>query len=122
MDSQTTTNVSAASSEVSYNSLGNDLAMVQLDLKKDNTFTLRFKSVSPPEGETKPLRLNFEGRYNTEDNWQVLMFEDYNFKAAEVFLPEDARKDEFVVVRDNVVKINSNKETLTLWGIVCEKQ
>jgi uncharacterized protein YktB (UPF0637 family) len=112
----------STATEVHYKSLGNDLAVVNLNLKKDNTFTLTFKSVNPPEGKDSPLKLRFNGRYNIEDHWQVLMFEDDTFVASDVFLQEDAAKNEFRVMRENVVKINSRKNTLTLWGIVCEKQ
>ena len=114
--------VNEKDANVAYESLGNDVAEVKLYLKKNGSFQLNFKTLEAPVGQDDPVKLVYKGNYtSTEtDGWKTLTFTHPDFVANGVF---DSRKDQGIqIISDKIVKINTDKHTLSMWGLVCEKQ
>jgi hypothetical protein len=107
---------------ITYKSLGNDIGDVNLYFKKNGTFQLSFRSVEAPVGEDKPVKVVYKGNFtsNKNDAWKTLTFTHPDFVANGVF---DTSKEKGVqIINQKVVKINTDKKTLSIWELVCEKQ
>ena len=107
---------------VAYKSLGNGVAAISLVFFKNNTFQLNFKSIPQPETNDKPVVRSEKGRYTAEGNWKTLQFLSKGFDATALFDAQYNNPDEVKVVSENSVKINTDEQAITIWGVLCEKE
>lgn len=106
---------------VSYESLGNDMAAISLYLYENNSFKFNFKTIADPEEDQKPIRISEIGTYKTEGDWTTLTFYNPKVALAPIFDVNYGNKNEYEIIDDSNVKINTAKNSISLWGIVCEK-
>ncbi|CAM3428561.1 hypothetical protein [Aequorivita lipolytica] len=107
---------------VSYKSLGNGVASISLKLFENNTFKFDFKSIPQPDTEEKPIVISEKGTYTSEGNWKILNFKNPKFSLAAIFDKNFSGAADFRVIDETNVKINTSKNVLPIWGVVCEKQ
>lgn len=107
---------------LSYSSLGNDIASISLKFYDNNTFKLDLKSIPEPGTDEKVVKIAEKGTYSTEGNWKTLHFKNPKFSVPAVFDKQYASTSEFKVVDESTVKINSDKKSMSIWGIVCERK
>lgn len=107
---------------VSYKSLGNGVAAISLVLFNNNTFQLNFKSIPQPETNDKPVVRSEKGTYTGEDNWKTLQFLSKGFDATALFDAQYNNPNEVKVVSENTVKVNIAEQTITIWGVLCERE
>lgn len=110
------------SEAVSYKSLGNGVASISLQLFDNNTFKFDFKSIPQPESTEKPVVISEKGTYTSDGNWKILNFKNPKFLLSAIFDPEFAGDADFRVIDKETVKINTSKNALPIWGVICEKQ
>ncbi len=106
---------------LSYNSLGNGVALISLKLYDNNTFKFDFKSIPQPETDEKAVLISEKGTYTSEGAWKILNFKNPKFSLAAIFDTDFAQGKEFKVLDEEIVKINTAKKSLSIWGVVCEK-
>ncbi|SDX15014.1 hypothetical protein [Aequorivita viscosa] len=106
---------------LSYNSLGNGVALISLKLYDNNTFKFDFKSIPQPETDEKAVLISEKGTYTSEGAWKILNFKNPKFSLAAIFDTDFAQGKEFKVLDEENVKINTAKKSLSIWGVVCEK-
>lgn len=107
---------------VSYKSLGNGVASIQLYLYENNTFKFDFKSIPQPGTNDKPSVISKKGTYTSDGSYKTLYFKKPKFSLAAIFDPQYADAAYFKVLDEEHVKINTAKNTLPIWGVVCEKE
>ena len=107
---------------VSYKSLGNGVASISLVLFENNTFKFDFKSIPQPETDEKEVKISEKGTYTSDGSWKTLNFKDPKFSLAAIFDTDFAKGTDFKVLDEENVKINTSKKSLSIWGVVCEKQ
>lgn len=107
---------------VSYKSLGNGVASISLKLYENNTFKFDFKSIQQPETAETPVKISEKGTYISNGNWKTLNFKNPKFSLGAIFDSEFAEIDDFKVIDEENVSINTAKNSLPIWGVVCEKQ
>lgn len=106
---------------LSYNSLGNGVALISLKLYDNDTFKFDFKSIPQPGTDEKAVLISEKGTYTSEGDWKTLNFKDPKFSLAAIFDTDYAQAKEFEVLDKENVKINTAKKSLSIWGVVCEK-
>lgn len=131
---KTTTGLAGASSKeakaiklgknetVVYNSLGNDIASISLKLYENETFILNLKSMPELGTDDKVMKIAEKGTYTSDGDWKTLHFKKPKFSVAAVFDKKLASPSDFEVIDENTVKINTSKNSLSIWGIVCERK
>lgn len=107
---------------VSYKSLGNGVASISLQLYENNTFLFNFNSIPQPGTDEKPVKILEKGTYTSEGNWKILNFEDPKFSLAAIFDTDYSAGNDFKVMDEDNVKINTSKKVLSIWGVMCEKE
>ncbi|WGF91471.1 hypothetical protein [Aequorivita marisscotiae] len=110
------------SETVSYKSLGNGVASIAIHLFENNTFKFNFKSIPQPGTDEKPIRISEKGTYTSDGSWKTLQFKNPKFSLAAIFDAQYAAASDFKVIDKESVKINTSKNALSIWGVVCEKQ
>ncbi|MEH6764955.1 hypothetical protein [Aequorivita antarctica] len=110
------------SEAVSYKSLGNGVASISLQLFENNTFKFDFKSIPQPDTDDKTITISEKGTYTTDGNWKTLNFKNPKFSLASIFDANYAGAADFRVIDKENVKINTAKNALPIWGVVCEKE
>lgn len=110
------------SEAVSYKSLGNGVASISLQLFENNTFKFDFKSIPQPDTDEKAITISEKGTYTTDGDWKKLNFKNPKFSLAAIFDANYAGSADFKVIDTENVKINTSKNALPIWGVVCEKQ
>src|SRR5690554_879159 len=106
---------------LSYNSLGNGVALISLKLYDNDTFKFDFKSIPQLETDEKTVLISEKGTYTSEGAWKTLNFKNPKFSLAAIFDTDFAQGKEFKVLDEENVKINTAKKSLSIWGVVCEK-
>lgn len=107
---------------ISYQSLGNGVAGISLKLYENNTFKFDFESIPQPDTDEKAAIISEKGTYITDGNWRILNFKDIKFSLAAIFDSQYGDKSYFQVIDKENVKINTAKDVLPIWGVVCEKE
>lgn len=107
---------------VSYKSLGNGVASISLVFFENNTFAFDFKSIPQPETDEKQVKISEKGTYVSEGAWKNLNFKDPKFSLAAIFDTDFATGTEFKVIDEENVMVNTSKESLSIWDVVCEKK
>ena len=107
---------------VSYKSLGNGVASISLQLFQNDTFKFDFKSIPQPETNEKPIVISEKGTYTSDGSWKTLYFKNPKFSLAAIFDKNYGDSAHFKVIDEEHVKINTSKNALPIWGVVCEKQ
>ena len=107
---------------VAYTSLGNGVAAISLLFFKNNTFQLNFKSIPQPETNDKPVERSEVGTYTNEENWKTLQFLSKGFDATALFDAQYNNSNEVEVLSEKTVKVNTDEQTITIWGILCERE
>ncbi len=107
---------------LAYQSLGNGVAAISLKLYDNNTFKFDFRSIPQPETDEKEVIISEKGTYTSEGGWKTLSFKDPKFSLAAIFDTDFAQGADFKVLDENNVKINTSKKSLSIWGVVCEKE
>ncbi|MDC8001589.1 hypothetical protein POV26_11110 [Aequorivita todarodis] len=110
------------SEAVAYKSLGNGVASISLHLFENNTFKFDFKSIPQPGTDEKPIKISEKGTYTSDGNWKTLNFKKPKFSLAAIFDENYSGAADFKVIDKEHVKINTAKNALPIWGVVCEKQ
>ncbi len=110
------------SEAVSYKSLGNGVASISLQLFENNTFKFDFKSIPQPDTNEKVVKISENGTYTSEGNWKILNFKSPKFSLAAIFDKQFGDSTFFKIIDKENVKINTSKNALPIWGVVCEKQ
>ena len=110
------------SEAVSYKSLGNGVASISLELYQNNTFKFDFNSIPQPDTEEKAVKISEKGTYTSEGDWKTLYFKNPKFSLAAIFDKQFGDSNFFKVIDNENVKINTSKNALPIWGVVCEKQ
>ena len=110
------------SAAVSYKSLGNGVASISLQLFENNTFKFDFTSIPQPETDEKAVKISEKGTYTSDGDWKTLNFKNPKFSLAAIFDKQFGDSSFFKVVDEENVKINTAKNALPIWGVVCEKQ
>jgi len=121
--SDTSKKIKLGKSEMlTYESLGNGVASISLHMYENNTFKFNFKTVAEPEEGQEPIKIYEVGTYETQGDWTTLSF--YNPKASlePIFDSTYGNKNDYKVVDPKTVKINTSKNSISIWGIVCEKK
>ena len=106
---------------ISYKSLGNGVASISLVLYENETFKFDFKSIPQPETDEKEVKISEKGTYTSDGAWKTLNFKDPKFSLAAIFDTDFATGKDFKVLDEENVKINTAKKSLSIWGVVCEK-
>lgn len=113
----------ATSKEVmSYNSLGNGVASITLQLFENNTYKFDFKSIPQPGTDEKSVKISEKGTYTSDGNWKTLNFKKPKFSLAAIFDAKYSEATDFKVIDEEHVKINTAKNALPIWGVVCKRQ
>ncbi len=107
---------------VSYKSLGNGVASISIELYENNTFKFDFKSIPQPGTGEAIVKISEKGTYTSYGSWKTLNFKSPKFSLAAIFDPQYASASDFKVIDEENVKINTAKNALPIWGVVCEKQ
>lgn len=107
---------------VSYKSLGNGVANIGLKLYENNTFKFDFKSIPQPGTDEKSVSISEKGTYTSEGDWKILHFIKPKFSLAAIFDTDFAQGKEFKVLDEENVKIDTSKRSLSIWGVVCDKE
>ncbi len=110
------------SEAMNYESLGNDIGTISLQLFENNTFKFNFKSIPQPGTDEKPVKISEKGKYSTEGDWSTLYFNDPKFSLSAIFDTDFGAGNDFKVIDDETVKVNTSKKSLSIWGILCEKK
>lgn len=110
------------SEAVSYKSLGNGVASISVQLFENNTFKFDFNSIPQPETDEKAIRISEKGTYTSDGSWKTLNFKNPKFSLAAIFDAQYANASDFKVIDEENVKINTSKNVLSIWGVLCEKQ
>lgn len=109
--------------DVSYKSLGNDMGDIALQLFKDNTFKFKMKIfASEDDDDTKTTTIDTKGTYKNDGDWKILNFKKPKFSLAAIFDSQYGGPSHFQVIDEETVKINTAKNALPIWGVLCEKQ
>src|SRR5690554_759757 len=98
-----------------YNSLGNGVASISLKFYDNNTFKFDFKSIPQPGTDEKEVKISEKGTYISDGSWKTLNFKDPKFSLAAIFDTDYAAGTDFKVLDDENVKINTSKNTLSIW-------
>ena len=107
---------------VSYKSLGNGVASISLQLYENNTFKFDFKSIPQPDTDEKTIAISEKGTYTSDGSWKILNFKNPKFSLAAIFDKQYSNASDFKVIDEENVKINTSKNALPIWGVVCEKE
>ncbi len=107
---------------LSYSSLGNDIASISLKFYDNDTFKLDLKSIPEPGTDEKVIKIAEKGTFTSNGNWKTLHFKNPKFSVPAVFDKQYASDAEFKVIDESTVKINSDKKSISIWGIVCERK
>lgn len=107
---------------ISYNSLGNDVADISLKFYENNTFLFNLESIQQPETDEEPIKISEIGTYTTDGSWNQLTFQNQKFILRAIFDEDFLDSNEFRVVDDSTVRINTAKKVIPIWGIACEKK
>lgn len=107
---------------VSYKSLGNGVASISIQLYENNTFKFDFKSIPQPGTGEETVKISEKGTYTSDGSWKTLNFKNPKFSLAAIFDAQYASASDFKVIDEENVKINTTKNALPIWGVVCEKQ
>src|SRR5690606_24823577 len=107
---------------LAYKSLGNGVASISLQLFENNTFKFDLKSIPQPNTEERPFVISEKGTYTSDGSWKILNFKNPEFSLAAIFDKNYSGAADFKVIDEDNVKINSAKNVLPIWGVICEKQ
>lgn len=107
---------------LSYKSLGNGVASISLRLYDNDTFKFDFKSIPQPETDEKEVKISEKGTYTSDGSWKTLNFKDPKFSLAAIFDTDFGEGTEFKVLDEENVKVNTSKKSLSIWGVVCDKE
>jgi hypothetical protein len=107
---------------VSYKSLGNGVASISLQFFENNTFKFNLKSIPQPGTNEKPIKISEKGTFTSDGDWKTLHFDNPKFSLAAIFDAAYAGAADFKVLDKENVKVNTTKNSLSIWGVVCEKQ
>lgn len=107
---------------LAYQSLGNGVASISLQLFENDTFKFDFKSIPQADTNEKPIFISEIGTYKSDGNWRILNFKKPKFSLAAIFDKNYGDATHFEVVDSENVKINTSKKTLPIWGVICEKR
>lgn len=110
------------SETVSYKSLGNGVASISLQLFENNTFKFDFQSIPQPDTDEKAVKISEKGNYTSDGNWKTLYFKNPKFSLAAIFDKQFGDPTFFKIKDEENVMINTEKNALPIWGVVCEKQ
>lgn len=107
---------------ISYKSLGNGMADISLKFYENNTFLFDLKSIPQPEIEDEPIKISEIGTYTSDGNWKELSFQNQKFNLSAIFDENFLEADEFQVVDEFTIRINTAQKIILIWGIACEKK
>lgn len=107
---------------ISYQSLGNGVAAISLKLYDNNTFKFDFRSIPQPGTDEKEVKISEKGTYSSNGSWKTLNFKDPKFSLAAIFDTDFAKGTEFKVLDKENVMMDTSKKSLSIWGVVCEKE
>ncbi len=107
---------------LAYKSLGNGVASISLKLYDNDTFKFDFKSIPQPETDEKEVKISEKGAYTSDGKWKTLNFKDPKFSLAAIFDTDFAEGTEFKVLDEENVKVDTSRKSLSIWGVVCEKE
>jgi hypothetical protein len=107
---------------VSYKSLGNGVASISLQLYENNTFKFDFKSIPQPDTDEKSVAISEKGTYTSDGSWKTLNFKNPKFSLAAIFDKQYSNASDFKMIDEENVKINTSKNALPIWGVVCERE
>ncbi|MBK5213469.1 MAG: hypothetical protein JJE55_07405 [Flavobacteriaceae bacterium] len=107
---------------VLYKSLGNGVASISLELYENNMFKFDFKSIPQPDTDEKSVKISEKGTYTSDGDWKTLYFKNPKFSLAAIFDKQYSSVSDFKVIDEEHVMINTAKNALPIWGVVCEKQ
>lgn len=109
--------------DLSYQSLGNDIGDVSLHLYKNHTFQFKMKVfASEEDDDSKNTHIDAKGTYTCDGDWKTLHFKNPKFSLAAIFDGQYANLSEVKLIDKETVKINTSKNALPIWGILCEKE
>lgn len=125
----TTANVSEKTSKVrlgnetfAYKSLGNGVASIAIQFYDNDTFQFQFISIPQPGSGDEYAEILEKGNYTTNGAWRTITFQNPSFSVASLFDSEYSTGDDFKVIDEQSVAINTAKKTISVWGVVCEKR
>lgn len=106
---------------VSYKSLGNGVASIGLQLFTNGTFQFDLISIPQPEDGGDAIEISERGTYVSEGSLKTLKFRNPKFSLSALFDTNYGDSSQFKVIDDSTVQINTSRNTLTIWGVACEK-
>lgn len=107
---------------ISYESLGNGVAEISLKLYENNTFLFSLNSIPQPEIEDDPIEISEIGTYSADGDWKVLNFQNQKFNLPAIFDEEFLDANEFQVIDEHTLRLNTNHRIIPIWGISCERK
>lgn len=107
---------------VTYHSIGNGVADISLKLYENDTFLFDMTSIPQPDTKDRPLTISEKGTYTSHGSWRHLNFKDPKFSLVALFDDQFSTGNDFKMIDKQNVKINTAKESISIWGVVCEKQ
>lgn len=110
-----------AAEVLTYESLGNDVANISLAFYGNNTFRLQFESLASDAATEESAFIDATGKYTTDGDWKTLRFSKPKFSVGAVFDPRFSKGNDFEVINERTVRINTTQETIAIWGVMCEK-
>jgi len=107
---------------VGYKSLGNGVADISLKLYDNQTFMFELEGLSQPEIDENPIEISEIGTYTSEGEWKILHFYNQKFNLDAIFDEQFLNYKEFEVIDESKVKIDTTKEVIPIWGVLCERK
>lgn len=116
--SSTSKSASAFKAIVYRNTL-NDITDINLTIKKEGTFICYLAPLKEPKPGEVNKSTTVQGTWTQRDQWLVLSIGDKSIKASTLF--ESKQNEDFKIVNDHTVEINSAKKEVSILGIKCIK-
>lgn len=106
---------------IAYKSLGNGVASIQLELFENDLFIFELTSIPQPEDGGDAIKISEKGTFISEGNLKTLKFRNPKFSLSALFDATYGGSNEFKVIDDRTVRINTDKKTIMIWGVACER-
>ncbi len=111
----------ASGETIVYNATENGMADIKLTIAGDGTFSLWMEIYPQFESGDELEEVAYSGTYTEEGDWVELTFLGDIPQPGSLFDPQYGDANQFKVVDDRRVKINTGRERIAIWGVDCIK-
>jgi hypothetical protein len=104
-----------------YQSTANGVAEILLTLKPNRKFTFYMRIIPQPMTEEKESIVKASGKWSKRGNWMRLVFRGKKVILNALFDKNYANNNEFKIIDERTVDLNTQLDVLTIWGVPCIK-